>query len=70
IKSIELTTNPDVKAVEYFLKDKVSSIPALHDVSEFNHFACTSEDINYLSHPLMLKTARDEVILRYWRKVI
>ncbi|MFM2510295.1 lyase family protein, partial [Escherichia coli] len=63
IKTIERTTNHDVKAVEYFLKEKVAAIPALHDVSEFIHFACTSEDINNLSHALMLKTARDEVIL-------
>lgn len=42
----------------------------LHAVSEFIHFACTSEDINNLSHALMLKTARDEVILPYWRKLI
>ncbi len=59
-----------MKAVEYFLKEKVAAIPALHDVSEFIHFACTSEDINNLSHALMLKTARDEVILPYWRQVI
>ncbi len=71
IKTIERTTNHDVKAVEYFLKEKkVAAIPALHDVSEFIHFACTSEDINNLSHALMLKTARDEVILPYWRQVI
>ena len=50
IKTIERTTNHDVKAVEYFLKEKVESVPALHAVSEFIHFACTSEDINNLSH--------------------
>ena len=70
IKTIERTTNHDVKAVEYFLKEKVESVPALHAVSEFIHFACTSEDINNLSHALMLKTARDEVVLPYWRKLI
>ena len=70
IKTIERTTNHDVKAVEYFLKEKVADIPELHAVSEFIHFACTSEDINNLSHALMLKTARDEVVLPYWRKLI
>ena len=70
IKTIERTTNHDVKAVEYFLKEKVAEIPELHAVSEFIHFACTSEDINNLSHALMLKTAREEVVLPYWRKTI
>lgn len=70
IKTIERTTNHDVKAVEYFLKEKVADVAELHAVSEFIHFACTSEDINNLSHALMLKTARDEVILPYWRKLI
>ena len=58
IKEIERTTNHDVKAVEYFLKEKVSSIPELQNVSEFIHFACTSEDINNLSHALMLENGR------------
>lgn len=58
IKEIERTTNHDVKAVEYFLKEKVSSIPELQKVSEFIHFACTSEDINNLSHALMLENGR------------
>jgi adenylosuccinate lyase len=70
IKTIERTTNHDVKAVEYFLKEKVANVPALHAVSEFIHFACTSEDINNLSHALMLSTARQEVVLPYWRKII
>lgn len=70
IKDIERTTNHDVKAVEYFLKEKVEHIPALHAVSEFIHFACTSEDINNLSHALMLKTAREEVLLPQWRQII
>ncbi|AUX72440.1 adenylosuccinate lyase [Erwinia pyrifoliae] len=70
IKTIERTTNHDVKAVEYFLKEKVASVPALHAVSEFIHFACTSEDINNLSHALMLETARREVIVPYWKKII
>ncbi|AVX38570.1 adenylosuccinate lyase [Yersinia massiliensis] len=70
IKVIERTTNHDVKAVEYFLKEKVESIPALHAVSEFIHFACTSEDINNLSHALMLHTARQDVVLPMWRQMI
>lgn len=70
IKTIERTTNHDVKAVEYFLKEKVEAVPALQAVSEFIHFACTSEDINNLSHALMLQTARQDVVLPYWRKII
>lgn len=70
IKTIERTTNHDVKAVEYFLKEKVATVPALHAVSEFIHFACTSEDINNLSHALMLETARREVILPYWQQIV
>ncbi|MEM6159661.1 adenylosuccinate lyase [Erwinia sp. P6884] len=70
IKTIERTTNHDVKAVEYFLKEKVEPVAALHAVSEFIHFACTSEDINNLSHALMLETARRDVILPYWTKII
>jgi len=70
IKTIERTTNHDVKAVEYFLKEKVADVPALQAVSEFIHFACTSEDINNLSHALMLETARRDVIMPYWQKII
>lgn len=70
IKEIERTTNHDVKAVEYFLKEKIQSETELAQVSEFIHFACTSEDINNLSHALMLSTARDEVILPEWKKLI
>ena len=70
IKEIERTTNHDVKAVEYFLKEKIQSETELAQVSEFIHFACTSEDINNLSHALMLSTARDEVILPGWKKLI
>ncbi len=58
IKEIEKTTNHDVKAVEYFLKEKMSSTSELQKVSEFVHFACTSEDINNLSHALMLENGR------------
>jgi len=63
IKEIERTTNHDVKAVEYFLKEQVADNPELNSVSEFIHFACTSEDINNLSHALMLKVAREQVLL-------
>ena len=59
IKEIERTTNHDVKAVEYFLKEKIAHIEELKDAGEFIHFACTSEDINNLSHALMLKSGRD-----------
>ena len=70
IKTIEKTTNHDVKAVEYFLKEKVTSNEELQTINEFIHFACTSEDINNLSYALMLKTARDAVIVPYWNKLI
>ncbi|WP_444884718.1 adenylosuccinate lyase [Microbulbifer sp. PSTR4-B] len=63
IKEIERTTNHDVKAVEYFLKEKISGNAQLEKVSEFVHFACTSEDINNLSHALMLRAGRDNVML-------
>ncbi|WP_438863053.1 adenylosuccinate lyase [Neptunicella sp.] len=70
IKDIEATTNHDVKAVEYFLKEKVAGNAELHAINEFIHFACTSEDINNLSHGLMLNEARDNVILPYCDKLI
>lgn len=70
IKTIERTTNHDVKAVEYFLKEKSETVPELAKVSEFIHFACTSEDINNTSHALMLKTVREEVLLPEWEKLI
>lgn len=63
VKDIESTTNHDVKAVEYYLKEKIKGQPEIEAVSEFIHFACTSEDINNLSHALMLSTARDNVLL-------
>jgi len=63
IKEIERTTNHDVKAVEYFLKERLDQLPELTAIKEFTHFACTSEDINNLSHGLMLKSARDQVLL-------
>lgn len=62
VKTIEQTTNHDVKAVEYFLKDKIKGNAELMAINEFIHFACTSEDINNLSHALMLLKGRDEVI--------
>jgi adenylosuccinate lyase len=62
IKTIEATTNHDVKAVEYFLKETFAASPEVSSISEFLHFACTSEDINNLSHALMLKTARADII--------
>ncbi len=65
VKKLEETTNHDVKAVEYFIKQKFqeSQLPALLENLEFVHFACTSEDINNLSHALMLASARNEVLL-------
>ncbi|WP_019001141.1 adenylosuccinate lyase [Succinimonas amylolytica] len=70
IKKHESVTNHDVKAVEYFLKDKVAAFPEISAVKEFIHFACTSEDINNNSHALMLKTAREQVIVPLFTKVI
>ena len=69
IKEIEAVTNHDVKAVEYFLKEKVSGRPELLKASEFIHFACTSEDINNTAHGLMLRGARDTVLLPQLRKI-
>lgn len=70
IKDIEKTTNHDVKAVEYFLKEQVADNAELQAVTEFIHFACTSEDINNLSHGLMLAEARENVLLPYLDKLI
>ena len=69
IKEIERTTNHDVKAVEYFLKEKIAPIAELKDAGEFIHFACTSEDIINLSHALMLKNGRD-VLIESMQKII
>jgi len=63
VKEIERTTNHDVKAVEYFLRERFASNPEVAKVGEFIHFACTSEDINNLSHALMLKAARETALL-------
>ncbi|MDN5369695.1 MAG: adenylosuccinate lyase [Shewanella sp.] len=70
VKAIEATTNHDVKAVEYFIKEKIAENAELKAVSEFVHFACTSEDINNLSHGLMLTEARAQVLLPYCRKIV
>ncbi len=70
IKEIEAVTNHDVKAVEYWLKEQVQESPELLAASEFIHFACTSEDINNTSHGMMLKTARNDVMLPSLQKII
>jgi adenylosuccinate lyase len=70
IKEIEAVTNHDVKAVEYWLKEQVKDVPELVAASEFIHFACTSEDINNTSHGMMLKAARDGVMLPSLQAVV
>jgi adenylosuccinate lyase len=70
IKAIEAVTNHDVKAVEYWLKEQVKDVPELLAATEFIHFACTSEDINNTSHGMMLKAARDGVMLPALENVI
>src|SRR5438067_3037105 len=70
IKEIEAVTNHDVKAVEYWLKEKVKDVPELVAASEFIHFACTSEDINNTSHGMMLKAARDGVLLPALQNIV
>ncbi len=70
VKSIEARTNHDVKALEYWLKEKFDGNAEIKKASEFIHFACTSEDINNLSHALMLKTARDSVMLPFLNNLI
>lgn len=70
IKEIERTTNHDVKAVEYFIKEQITDKPELSEVLEFVHFACTSEDINNLSHALMLKEGRDDVLLPQAQSIV
>ncbi|MGA1562628.1 MAG: adenylosuccinate lyase, partial [Gammaproteobacteria bacterium] len=70
VKNIEKTTNHDVKAVEYFIKEHIAGNAELEAVSEFIHFACTSEDINNLSHALMLREARDGVLIPLMEEVI
>ncbi|MAJ59584.1 MAG: adenylosuccinate lyase [bacterium TMED88] len=63
VREIEKTTNHDVKAVEYFIKEQIANDPELAPISEFIHFACTSEDINNLAYALMLKSTRDDCLL-------
>lgn len=70
IKGIERTTNHDVKAVEYFIKEKIAELPELHAVTEFVHFACTSEDINNLSHALMLREGLDHGLLPAMERIV
>jgi len=70
VKDIEATTNHDVKAVEYYLKEKIKGQTELEEVSEFIHFACTSEDINNLAYGLMLRDLRSEVITPSLLKIL
>ncbi|WP_035052939.1 adenylosuccinate lyase [Andreprevotia chitinilytica] len=70
VKTIERTTNHDVKAVEYWMKERLSGNAEVSAASEFIHFACTSEDINNLSHALMLKGARDQALLPKVREIV
>ncbi|MEA1889915.1 MAG: adenylosuccinate lyase, partial [Pseudomonadota bacterium] len=70
VKDIESRINHDVKAIEYYIKEKLESFAELNVVSEFVHFACTSEDINNLSHALMLKGAIDKILLPVMDSVI
>ncbi len=70
VKAIEARTNHDVKAVEYFLRDKLAGNKEVMKVAEFIHFACTSEDINNLAHALMLGQARDKVVLPALDRII
>ena len=70
VKAIEATTNHDVKAIEYWLKQRFAHNAEVHAANEFIHFACTSEDINNLSHALMLRQARDEVLLPKLQEIV
>ena len=70
VKAIERTTNHDVKAIEYFIKEQFEDNPELRSISEFVHFACTSEDINNLSYSLMLTRMRDDVLQPTMRQII
>jgi adenylosuccinate lyase len=70
IKEIEASTNHDVKAVEYYLKEQFAELPELHKASEFLHFACTSEDINNLAWGLALNDAREKVLLPHFRTIL
>ncbi|MGB5491191.1 MAG: adenylosuccinate lyase [Woeseiaceae bacterium] len=68
IKKIEATTNHDVKAVEYFIRERLGDGPETQSLKDFLHFGCTSEDINNLSYALMLRSARSEVVLPKMRE--
>jgi adenylosuccinate lyase len=70
VKNIERTTNHDVKAIEYFIKEKIAGNAELDAVSEFVHFACTSEDINNLAYALMLREGRNQIILPLLDEII
>jgi adenylosuccinate lyase len=70
IKALEATTNHDVKAVEYFLKEAFAQRPTLQAVNEWIHFGCTSEDINNTAYGLMIKNARDSVLLPHMQGLI
>jgi len=70
VKEIERTTNHDVKAVEYFIKERIAHHAELAAISEFVHFACTSEDINNLSHALMLREGRGQILIPQMDQVI
>ena len=70
IKEIEQTTNHDVKAIEYFLREKIRSVPSLKNIASFIHFGCTSDDINNLSHALMLKDTRENVLAPKLNKLV
>ena len=69
VKQIESKTNHDVKAVEYWLKERLKGNAEVAKVSEFLHFSCTSEDINNLAYALMVKSARKAVMLPELRKI-
>jgi adenylosuccinate lyase len=70
IKKIESTTNHDVKAVEYFIRERLGDGPETRPLKDFLHFGCTSEDINNLSYALMLRSARSDVVLPQMREVL
>ncbi|MDN5937235.1 MAG: adenylosuccinate lyase [Salinisphaera sp.] len=70
VKAIEATTNHDVKAVEYYLRERVASHPELAVVTEFIHFGCTSEDINNLAYALMLRDARQQALLPLFEQLV
>ncbi|MCI0518542.1 MAG: adenylosuccinate lyase [Woeseiaceae bacterium] len=70
VKKIESTTNHDVKAVEYFVRERIGTGDDTRNLADFIHFACTSEDINNLAYALMLRTARDEVLVPRMKEVV